>query len=152
MIDSTISSPGSICARPNEDATRLIASVARAGEDDLVGRFRVEEGAHFLARVLVGVGRGIGEIMQAAMHIGVFMLVDMGHALDHLPRLLRRGGIVEIDERLAVGLFAQDRKILAHLDRVEGSRSIRCHVCVITSPARARCAPASAMLRACPRP
>ena len=43
-----------------------------AGEDDLFGRRGVEEGAHLFARALVALGRRIGEIMQAAMNIGVF--------------------------------------------------------------------------------
>ena len=91
----------------------MIASVADSRKNDFVGRSGVEEGAHFFARGLIGVGRGIGEIMQAAMDIGVFVLIGMVHALDHRARLLRRGGIVEIDQRLAIGSFGQDREIRA---------------------------------------
>src|SRR5215813_8661375 len=50
-------------------------------------------GAHFLARILVRLGRGIGEVMQAAMHIGVFGGVGVRDALQHRLRLLRRGGV-----------------------------------------------------------
>ena len=117
MIERMISSPSPIWARPKEEATRLIASVAPRVKMISSRRLGVEEAAHGLARALIGVGRRIGEIMQAAMHIGVFVLVDMGDALDHLPRLLRRGGVVEIDEILAIGLFGEDRKVAA--DRLD---------------------------------
>ena len=43
------------------------------GEDDLVGARRVEEAAHRLARLLIGVGRGIRQEMQAAMDVGIFV-------------------------------------------------------------------------------
>ena len=45
------------------------------------------------------------------MYIGVFVLIGVDHALDHLPGLLGRGGIVEIDQRLAVDLRREDREI-----------------------------------------
>ncbi len=76
-----------------------------AGEDDLFVRGGVEEGANALARDFEGFGRGIGQIVQAAMHVGVFVLVGLGQPLDDDARLLRRSGIVEIDKRLAVDLL-----------------------------------------------
>ena len=92
-----------------------------AGEDDLMGVFRIEEGADFFARALVGLGRGIGEIMQAAVHIGVLGGVGMLEAIEHRLRLLRRGCVVEIDERLAVNRHGEDRKILADAADVIGA-------------------------------
>jgi len=85
-----------------------------AGEDDLLGPPCIDEGPHLLARALIGLGRGIGEKMQAAMHVGIFRGVGLVDAVEHHLRLLRRGRIVEIDERLAVDLHGEDRKILAH--------------------------------------
>ena len=83
----------------------------RAREDDLLMRAGVEKAAHAFARRLIGFGRRIGEIMQAAMNIGVFVFIGMGQPLDHRARLLRRGGIVEIDQRLAVGTLGEDGKV-----------------------------------------
>ena len=83
----------------------------RARKNDLVVRGRIEKPAHGFARRLVSLGRRVGQIMQAAMHIGVFVLVSVRQAFDHRPRLLRRGGIVEIDQRLAIGALGQNRKI-----------------------------------------
>ena len=54
-----------------------------AGEDDFFLAGGVEKSAHLLARVLVRLGRGIGEVMQSAMHIGVFGGVGVRDALQH---------------------------------------------------------------------
>ena len=89
---------------------------------------RVEEAGHLGAAAFIGLGRGIGEVVQAAMHVGVFALVGLRHAIEHLPRLLRRGGVVEIDQRLAVDLQRQRRKIRAHaVDVVGAVRDCRMH-------------------------
>ena len=52
-----------------------------AGEDDLLGPRRIEKGPHLLARALVGLGRRIGEEVQAAMHVGVFVCVGLLDAI-----------------------------------------------------------------------
>ena len=92
-----------------------------AGEDDLFGARRIEERPHLLARALVAFGRGIGEIMQAAMHVGIFRRVGLLDAVEHRLRLLRRRGVVEIDQRLAIDLHAEDREILADAVDVVGA-------------------------------
>ena len=49
-----------------------------AGEDDLLGAARaLRKRAHRLARVLVRLGGRVGEEVQAAMHVGVFVLVGV---------------------------------------------------------------------------
>ena len=60
--------------------------------------------------------------MHAPVDVGVVALVDRGLGLDHRARLLRRGGVVEVDERLAVDGLAQDREIPAHPLHVQGAR------------------------------
>ena len=91
------------------DEIDRLGRVAR--ENNLFLAPGIEESGHFLARALVGLGRLVGEVMQTAMHIGVLGGVGLLDAVEHGARLLRRGGIVEIDERLAVNLHRQDRKI-----------------------------------------
>ena len=95
-----------------------------ARENNLVDGFRIEKAPHAGARRLKSVGRGICQVVQAAMHVGVFVLVDMRHALDHLTRFLRGGGVVEVDEFLAVRLFRQDREVGAQLFDVVGAQNI----------------------------
>ena len=65
------------------------------------------------ARVFVGVGRARGQLVRGAMDVGVLVLVELGDAVDDALRLLRGGGVVEPDQRVAVDLFAQDGKIVA---------------------------------------
>ena len=107
MIESTISSPGldALAAEGVGDEIDRLGGVA--GEDDLFLALGVEERRHLVARALVGLGRLVGEIMQAAMHIGVLRRVGLVQAIEHRLRLLRRGGVVEIDQRLAVNLHAR---------------------------------------------
>ena len=83
MIESTISSPSPIAMAPKESATRLMRLGGVAGEDDLVDAAGVEEAAHRLARVLVLGGRGVGQVVQAAVHVGVLEAVGVIHGLDH---------------------------------------------------------------------
>ena len=85
----------------------------RFGEDDLFDAAGIQEAAHRLARLLIGVGRGVRQEMQAAMHIGIFVGIGMLNRVDHDLRLLRRGAVVEIDQRLAVDFPRQDREVAA---------------------------------------
>ncbi len=47
------------------------------------------------------------------MDIGIFGFVEARDSVDHGLRLLRGGGVVQPDERLAVDALAQDREIAA---------------------------------------
>lgn len=101
-----------------------------AGEDDFFTTRRVDEFRYLAARALVSLGRGIGEIVQAAVHVGVLALVGFRHAVEHRIRLLRRGGVVEIDQRLAINLHRQRGEILSHAGDVictVGNRRMHCH-------------------------
>src|SRR5271166_2121727 len=99
----------------------ILQSIARRGkidrlgrgarEYDLLGSGRVQETSHALPRRLIGLGGGIGEIMQPSMDIGVFVLIRMSNSIEDGLRLLRGGGIVQIHERLAVGPLREDRKV-----------------------------------------
>ena len=94
------------------------------GEDDLVRVRGVEEALHVAARRLVLLGRDVREIVQAAVDVGVFVANRRGHRVDHRLRLLRRGAVVEIDERTAVHLAREDREVAANqLDVVRQPRS-----------------------------
>src|SRR5262249_19659072 len=67
----------------------------------------------FFPCVFVRLGRRIGEVMEAAMHVGIFGRIDLVEAIEHGLRLLRRGGVVEIHQRFAIDLHGQDGKIPA---------------------------------------
>ena len=111
MIERMISSPSPIAMRPKRIRHQVVGLRGRLGEDDLVDRPGVEELAHGLARALEGFRRRVGHEVQAAMDVGVARLHGVHHGVDHRARLLRRGGVVEIDQRLAVDLLRQDREL-----------------------------------------
>ena len=69
------------------------------------GRRRVDQRADFLAGRLIEVGRLIAQPVNAAVNVGVVLFVGFDDRLNDLPRVLGRGGIVEVRQRhaLAVG-------------------------------------------------
>ena len=121
---SRISSPALTFVSPQLRATRLIAG-GRAGREDDFGRAAgVDELAdRFAGRFVVGAALR-RQAVAAAVHVAVVVLVGLDHRLDHLPRPLRRGGVVEIDERAAVAeRRCKDRKVAA--DRLDIERRRR---------------------------
>ena len=73
-----------------------------AREDYLIGAACPDEGAHGLACGFVHLGGLLREEVHAAVDVGVGRIVFVHHRLDYLPGLLRRGGVVEVDERAAI--------------------------------------------------
>ena len=53
--------------------------------------------------------------MDAAVHVGIHVQVFLAHGVEHAQRLLRRRGIVQIDQRPAVHLTPEDGEVLADL-------------------------------------
>ena len=92
-----------------------------AGEDDLFLASGVEKRADLVARALIGLGRRVGEVMQAAMDVGIFGSIGVIEAVENGSGFLRGGGVVEIDQRLAVNRQREDRKILADAGDVVGA-------------------------------
>ena len=90
---------------------------SRSREDDLLSRPCIQEPPHCLARGFIGFRRRICQKVQSAMDIRVFMLICMNQPVDDNLRLLRGRRIVEVNERFAIGSFAEDRKILAELSQ-----------------------------------
>src|SRR5439155_19243892 len=82
-----------------------------ADEDDLALGGGVDERPDLLASALEPRGRALAELVDASMHVCVRRLVEGRHRVEHLPRLLRARGRVEIDERLAVEVLLEDREV-----------------------------------------
>ena len=68
--------------------------------EDLAAVEGVQEATGQTARRLVGLRRLLGQLVDAAVHVRVMMFVDVDQRLNHLPRPLRGGRVVEVDERL----------------------------------------------------
>src|SRR6202165_5605926 len=86
-----------------------------AGEDDLLDGGGVDEGGHPLTCRLVGGRRLLADGVDAAMRVGVVAAVVVVHDVDHGRRLLRGGGAVEVDQRLAVDSAAENREVGSHV-------------------------------------
>src|ERR1700748_2900173 len=65
-----------------------------------------------------------GKIMHAAVHIGVIALGAAGHRLPPPAGLLGGGAAVEIDQRLAIDLTRQNRKVGARLLHIESRNDL----------------------------
>src|SRR5690242_13618766 len=52
--------------------------------------------------------------MHAAVHVGVVFAVVANNGIQHLPRLLRGSGVIQVHQRLAVHLLPQDGEVAAH--------------------------------------
>src|SRR5207245_7496802 len=84
-----------------------------ASEDDLVGCRSADVFRDVLPGNFVSFRRARAQLMQAAMHVGVVVLVVIPQRIQHRLWLLRCRGAVEVDQGMAVGPLAQDREILA---------------------------------------
>ena len=73
-----------------------------------------DERPDFFAGFFVLLGAAFAERVDAAMDVGVVAFVHAAEDVDHLPRPLRAGGVVEEHERLiAVDVLLQDREVVA---------------------------------------
>jgi hypothetical protein len=99
------------------DEVQRLGRAAR--EDDLARGSGVDVGSHLLPRTLEALGRPLGEHVDAAVDVGVRGLVELALRVEHLPRLLRAHGGVEVGERLAVEALLEDREVRAEPARVE---------------------------------
>jgi hypothetical protein len=111
--------PGADVAPPVGLGDEVDAGGGPAGEDRLLHRGRAHELLGLDPRRLVGVRRLHGEEMHAAMDVRVVLRVGALLRLDHDPRLLRAGRVVEIHERMAVHGLGQDGEVAAQRGHVQ---------------------------------
>ena len=114
IVVTRISSPRLTLASPQLRATRLMPAVVP--EVKMISRAcsAPMKCADFFAGLFVLLGAALAERVDAAVDVGVVALVDAAEDVDHLPRPLRAGGVVEKHERLiAVDGLLQDREVVA---------------------------------------
>ena len=105
-------------AGPSERATRLSDSVAFLVKMHLgLGVGGPDEAADADPGRLEGVGGGLGDLVDAAVHVGVDRLVVGGHRVDDDLRLLRRRRRVEEADRPALELALEQREVGLDLRR-----------------------------------
>ncbi len=84
-----------------------------ACEHNLVRVLGIDELRHPRARRLEGVGRTVAQLVDAAVDVRIVPLVIAHQRLNHRPRLLRRGGVVQVNERMPVDALVEDGKVAA---------------------------------------
>ena len=124
MCVSSTTSPSRRLAPPHDEATRLIASVAFLVKTTSSARGALISRATAARALLVAVGRLGGEAVGAAVDRRVRRALERVHRLDHRVRLLRGVARVEIDDRRAVDLAAQDREVVPDALPVDASCAV----------------------------
>ena len=91
---------------------RIDARGRSVGENALLGLGGIDEAADGfpgLVEQFVGL---LGQLVNAAMHVRIVFFVATDDGLDDLARMLRAGGVVEVDQRHAgPDLAAEDGEI-----------------------------------------
>ena len=88
-------------------------------ENNFLGIGGAEKFADLLAAGFKQFGRARRERVRGAMDVGIIAAVKLRRRVNHRLRLVRGGGVVEPDERLAVDELVQRGKIAAHALDVE---------------------------------
>ncbi len=122
IVETMISSPGPIWARPYELATRLMPSVVPRRKTMSSFARRVEEAAGLLAAALEQVGGPRRQRVRGPVDVRVVAAVEVARRVDDALRLVGGGGVVEPDQPVAVDALVQGREIPAHALDVEGRR------------------------------
>src|SRR5438128_2971483 len=104
------------------------------GEYDLVRARRADEISNALPRFFVMLGRPRAQCVQAAMHIGVFVFVITSDDIEDCDWLLRAGGVVEVNQRMAVDALPQNRKILAERRPIHPTNGLLVHQIICSKP------------------
>ena len=92
-----------------------------AHKDDFPVGGGVEQLARLFPGPFVGVSSPLAEGVHAAVDIGVFVGVVVDQRVDDRLGFLAGGGVVQIDQRLAVDGLLQDGKVRPDAGRVEGN-------------------------------
>ena len=88
-------------------------------EDHLLLRRGAQEGGNPLAGRLVARRGLLREQVHAAVDVGIQLAVQPVDGLDHRQGLLRRGSVVEVDQRPPVDFACEDRKHPTYLFNVQ---------------------------------
>ncbi len=92
------------------------------GPDDLAGVRDADQTGDLAASTLVGSRGALGQLVDAAMDVGVVAAVVGVDRLDDHARLLRGRRGVQVDQRVPVHLLVQDREVRPQHGRIEGGR------------------------------
>src|SRR4030095_3688651 len=107
-------------------------------EDDFICARRTDVFCNAPPCLFVSFCRARAQSVQPTMDICILMLVKIPKCLDHRARFLGGCGVIEIDQGMAMRLFAQKREILANGLPVHNAGSNFVHTIICLAR---RCAP-----------
>src|SRR2546421_34226 len=91
-----------------------IDAFGRAAHEDTLARFtRIDEAFDLFTRALVSGRSFLAQVVNASVNVRVFLFEIDAAAINDDLRNLRRGRVIQIDERLTVDRLPQHREILA---------------------------------------
>src|SRR5262249_40906923 len=93
-----------------------------AGEDDLLASASVEEPCGAFASGFVGISGAIAQFVNAPVDVGVVAFVITEDGVKDGPGLLRRGGVVEVNEGVAVDFLIEDREVGSEIRPIRRGR------------------------------
>ena len=94
--------------RPPKRARHQVNPFRAASREDNLGViFGAHEGGQRVPRRFVRIRRLLTQKVHTPVDVRVFLLVVRAEPVDHCLRLLRRRGVVEVDERTSVHLLVQ---------------------------------------------
>ena len=82
-----------------------------------------DQGSHLGAGGFESLRAAGGKLMGPPVHAGVDSLVEIGLSLNHLPRLLRCCGGIQIDQRIPMNLLVQNGELLAYGGKISHETS-----------------------------
>ena len=81
------------------------------GEDDFLRGSGINEFRDAFARGFVSVGGAVAQLMDAAVDVGVVVLVVAHEGVDDLARFLAGGRVVEVDQPMPVDFLIEDWEV-----------------------------------------
>ncbi len=96
-----------------------------ADKDDFARVGGVQKFPHRLARRIVRLGCAHAERVNAAMNVGVHVVVVIRDGIEDNLRLLRSGSVIEIDQRFAVDALSEDGEVGANPGEIEAGCASR---------------------------
>ena len=92
---------------------QIYAFGGAARKDDFARGTCIQEASHRLAARFHQVGSLLAKEVDAAVHVGIHIVILLRHRFHHLARFLRRGGVVEIHEGIFfVNLAPKNGKVV----------------------------------------
>src|SRR5262249_59644280 len=92
-------------------------------EDDLAMLGCVDQLLHFGAYSFVGLRGSLAQRMHPSVNVGIVLRIKAADRLNHLPRFLRRGRVIEIYKWPSKKLLFKDGEVLSNPCNIQWRRT-----------------------------